>query len=321
MTIETVEVSFRVPPPLKGERVDAYLVSRLRGYSRSRVQKLIQEGKVRVRGRQAKPAARVDGGDTVVVLYPRIAEAPCAVERLEVVFEDESLLAVSKPAGMLSHPTHKVIRNTATAVLKSQLPGQTLRLAHRLDRETSGVLLFSKSVEAARSVFEQFFGRKTEKEYLAIVRGKASFKKKSVSLPLEREGGMIRVKQTSSTGTGQTAISEVEILSASETLSLARIRPRTGRLHQIRVHLASLGHPVLGDKLYYGDGRYYLKAVDKTLAPADYAALGAERQLLHAWKLRLRHPVLGTSLEITAPIPADFRAVAQAAGLDLPEGA
>ena len=132
---------------------------------------------------------------------------------------------------------------------------------------------------------------------------------------------MIRVKQTSSTGTGQTAISEVEILSASATLSLARIRPRTGRLHQIRVHLASLGHPVLGDKLYYGDGRYYLKAVDKTLAPADYAALGAERQLLHAWKLRLRHPVLGTSLELTAPIPADFRAVAQAAGHDLPEGA
>lgn len=321
MATETVEVSFRVPPPLKGERVDAYLVSRLRGYSRSRVQKLIQEGKVRVRGRLAKPAARVDGGDTVIVLYPRIAEAPCAVERLEVVLEDESLLAVVKPAGMLSHPTHKVIRNTATAVLKTQFPGIQLRLAHRLDRETSGVLLFSKTVEAARGLFKQFFERDMEKEYLAIIRGKTDFKNKTVSLPLQREGGEIRVRQSAATGGGQAAVSEIRIFSTGETLSLARVRPKTGRLHQIRVHLASLGHPVLGDKLYYGDGEYYLKAVDKTLAPADFAALGAERQLLHAWKLSLRHPITGKNLELTAPVPGDFRAVAQAAGLSLPEGA
>ncbi len=321
MTTETVEVAFQVPPPLKGERVDAYLVSRLRGYSRSRVQKLIQEGKVRVRGRMAKPAARVDGGDTVIVLYPRIAEAPCAVERLEVVFEDESLLAVAKPAGMLSHPTHKVIRNTATAVLKAQFPGMSLRLAHRLDRETSGVLLFSKTVEAARGLFKQFFERNLEKEYLAIVRGKTDFKNKTVSRPLQREGGEIRVKQSSASGEGQAAVSEIRIFSTSETLSLARVKPKTGRLHQIRVHLASLGHPVLGDKLYYGDGEYYMKAVNKTLLPGDYTALGAERQLLHAWKLRLRHPITGTALELTAPIPEDFRAVAQTAGLALPESA
>lgn len=298
--------------------MDSYLVSRLRGYSRSRVQKLIAEGKVRVRGRQAKAAARVDGGDKVIVLYPRAPEPPCAVDRLAVLFEDEALLAVAKPSGMLSHPTHRVLRNTATAVLGAQFPGLSLRLAHRLDRETSGVLLFSKTLEAARSLFGQFYKREIEKEYLAIIRGKAQFKKKIISRPLGREGGMIRVRQTASGEGARPAISELDIVSVSETLSLVRVRPRTGRLHQIRVHLACLGHPVLGDKLYTGDGEFYMKAVRKELGPVDYAALGAKRQMLHAWKLRLRHPVTGAPLELSAPLPADFRTVAAAAGLGLP---
>lgn len=320
MPTETVEVTFKVPPPLKGERVDSYLVSRLRGYSRSRVQKLIAEGKVRVRGRRAKAAARVDGGDAVVVLYPRIPEPPCAIDRLPVLFEDESLLAVAKPAGMLSHPTHRVLRNAATAVLCRQFPGLSLRLAHRLDRETSGVLLFSKTLEAARALFGQFFKREIEKEYLAIIRGKTEFKKKIVSRPLEREGGMIRVRQTGSGADGRPAVSEIEILAASDALSLALVRPRTGRLHQIRVHLSELGHPVLGDKLYQGDGEYYMKAVRRELAEGDYAALGAARQMLHAWRLRIRHPAAGTALELRAPVPEDFLACAASRGLKIPGG-
>jgi 23S rRNA pseudouridine1911/1915/1917 synthase len=302
-----VEVRFDVQKPQHGLRVDSFLAARLHSYSRAEVQKIVAAGRVLLRGRPAKAASRVASGEVVLVRYPKHDEPPVQVERLEVLYEDESLLAVDKPAGVLSHPTSKVVDNTVTSLLAKQRPGVVPRLAHRLDRETSGVLLLSNDAKTAGALYRLFLDRKVRKEYLAVVLGRVEWRSRLVDAPIGREGAEIRVRQA--VGEGQSAVTEFELIEAGEVFSLVRARPRTGRLHQIRVHLASLGHPVAGDKLYIGGGESYMKAVRKELKEEDLSALGAARQLLHARRLTLPHPKDGRSLEITAPPPADFLAL------------
>lgn len=304
MTGAFVEVPFRVQLEHGGLRVDAFLAQRLRGYSRAEVQRLIGAGRVLLRGRPAKASQRVAKDETVLIRYPSLNEPPPLHDALRVVYEDEELLAVLKPGGVLSHPTDRVLRNTVTAILAAQFPGQRLRLGHRLDRETSGVLLLSKTPEAAASLVDQFTRRRVSKEYLALVLGRFPERRTLIEAPVGREDGEIKVRQA--VGRGQSAATEFERLDANEKASLLLARPRTGRLHQIRVHLASLGHPVLGDKLYTGKGEAYLKAVRKELTEDDLRALGAPRQMLHAWRIRLFRPRDGKPLEVCAPPPADF---------------
>lgn len=312
-----VEVPFEVQKPQDGLRVDAYLAQRLHRYSRSAVQKLIGEGQVSVAGRAVKASTRVAAGQTVIIRYPRREEPPAAADRLEILYEDDWLLAVDKPPRMLSHPTDKVVENSVTSVLKKQLDGRKAHLAHRLDRETSGVLLLSKDPATARLLTDAFFERAVRKRYLALVGVPLEWKKKTVDAPIDYEGGEIMVRQA--VGAGQPAITDFEVLATNATLSLVAARPRTGRLHQIRAHLASLAAPILGDKLYTGDGAYYMKAVRKELTDADLDALGAPRQMLHAETLELAHPVSERPLAIRAPLPSDFRACLAAAGLELPD--
>lgn len=302
-----IDVRFQVQKPQHGQRVDAFLAARLHRYSRAEVQRIVAEGRVLLRGRAAKAASRVADGEIVVVRYPKREEPPALVDKLEVLYEDESLLAVDKPAGVLSHPTDKVFANTVTSLMKNQRPELVPRLAHRLDRETSGVLLLSKDVTTAGALYRLFLSRQVRKEYLAVVLGRVEWRSKLVDAPIGREGAEIRVRQA--VGEGQSAVTEFELVEAGETFSLVRARPRTGRLHQIRVHLASLGHPVAGDKLYIGAGESYMKAVRKELKDEDLTALGASRQLLHAHRLTLPHPATKEPLEIVAPVPADFKAL------------
>jgi 23S rRNA pseudouridine1911/1915/1917 synthase len=314
---EWVEVPFEVQKPQDGWRVDAYLAHRLHRYSRSAVQKLIENSQVSIAGRVVKPSTRVADGQTVVVKYPKREEPPPTVERLSVVYEDDHLLAVDKPGQVLSHPTDKIVENAVTTILKKQLPGLTLHLLHRLDRETSGVLLLAKDPRAARLMTEAFEGREVQKTYWALAAGRVEWARKTVDAPMERaEGHEIKVLQKA--GTGLPAVTEFTRLAAHDAASLVEARPKTGRLHQIRVHLAHAGHPILGDKLYTGGGEYYMKAVRKELTDGDLGALGAPRQMLHARRLALTHPATKRSLVIEAPLPADFRACMDAAGLEAP---
>lgn len=309
-----VDVLFEVPGGQPPARVDAYLARRLHRYSRAEVQRLIDQGRVLVRGARVKAASRVAPGDRIVVRYPRKEEPPPRHERLEVLYEDDCLVAVAKPGDLLSHPTDKVLRGAATSILRAQF-GRSLHLAHRLDRETSGVLLLAKDPASARSLVDQFTRREISKRYLALARGRVAFERRLVDTPIGREDREIKVRQA--VGRGQAAATEFRRLAASDRLSLVLALPRTGRLHQIRVHLASLGHPVLGDKLYTGQGEAYLKAVRRELTRDDLAGLGADRQMLHAWIVRLKHPATGRTLEIAAPPPDDFASAASAGGLGL----
>ena len=311
-----VEVPFQVQKPHHGLRVDSYLAARLHRYSRSQVQRLISSGRVSLDRHGIKPSTRVRDGETVVIRYPRHREPPCPHAELPVLFDDKTLLAVDKPAGLICHPTDKIHNNTATSILKRQFPGQRLHLAHRLDRETSGVLILAKDPKTACALAGQFAGRQVRKEYLALAAGRVLWKRKTGSESLGREGLEIKVRQA--VGRGSPAQTQFQTLASCARFSLVKASPKTGRLHQIRVHLAHLGHPVLGDKLYTGQGEIYMKAVRKTLDPRDLEHLGAARQMLHAWRLRLTHPTLGIPIDIKAPLPDDFRGLLESAGLELP---
>jgi 23S rRNA pseudouridine1911/1915/1917 synthase len=304
MAEDWVEVPFEVQRPQHGLRLDAFLAGRLKRYSRAEVQRIIGEGRVFLRGRTAKASARLADGDAVLVRYPRHLEPPCPHAELPVLYEDAELLAVNKPGGVLSHPTDKIVENTATSILKRQFPALTLHLAHRLDRDTSGVLLLTKSPATARLMNESFFERKVQKEYLALVAGRPAWDRTTVDVPIGREGLEIKVRQAAS-DKGQAALTEFELVSRGTGRSLVSARPKTGRLHQIRVHLAHLGHPVVGDKLYTGDGALYMKMVDKKITREDIESLGAQRQMLHAHTLTL--PWNGTMKMITAPLHDDFK--------------
>lgn len=224
---------------------------------------------------------------------------------MPILYQDERLVVIDKPGGTLSHPTDKIQRNTVTHLLSKQL-GRKVFLAHRLDRETSGVLLLALDAEAARAIHEQFLAHGVKKEYLAVVLGDVSWTKKTVDAPIGDEGGVIKVRRAVGVEGGDEAITDFERLAHDGRYSLLSAKPRTGRLHQIRAHLASIGHPIAGDKLYHGEGEVYLKAVNKSLTPADLVSLGAKRQLLHAWRLSFKHPEDGRPLRFEAPVPADF---------------
>ena len=301
-----IEVPFRVLKEHEGRRLDAFLALRLgKKYSRMAVQKLIDKGKVTRAARPVKAAARVAEGETVLIRYPRVAEPPVPHETMPILFQDEKIVVISKPGGTLSHPTDKVLHNTVTHLLTKQL-GRKVYLAHRLDRETSGTMVLALDADAARGLYEQFVARTVRKEYLAVVFGAAAWDDKVVDAPLGAEGGAIRVRRAVGGADGQSAVTEFRPLKTDGRLSLVSAMPRTGRLHQIRAHLAHIGHPLVGDKLYCGDGEVYMKAVRKEVSRADLDALGADRQLLHAWRLSFAHPGDGRPMSFEAPVPADF---------------
>lgn len=317
-----VDVPFEVQKPHHGLRLDAYLAGRLHRYSRCQVQRLIEDGRVSLPGRAIKPATRVICGETVLIRYPRHQELPCPHDELPVVYEDECLLVINKPAPLLCHPTDRIQNNTVTSILKRQFPGQRLHLVHRLDRETSGTLLLAKNPKAATAAAKSFVNRKVRKEYLTLVFGRVNWRRTLVDAALGREDRDIKVRQAvyqeDVPATAASAQTEFERLAGRDTVSLVRALPKTGRLHQIRVHLAHLGHPVLGDKLYLGKGELYMKAVRKTLTPEDMDKLGAQRQMLHAHRLTLPHPGTGRELSVASPLPDDFRRILQDAGIPLP---
>ncbi|PCI36702.1 MAG: RNA pseudouridine synthase, partial [Elusimicrobia bacterium] len=265
------------------------------------------EGKVSLRGVRAKASARLRTDDVVVLRYARREEPAPTHARLPILFEDDRILVVNKPPDLIVHPTDRVIRNTVLSILREQTGAGFLTLAHRLDRETSGVLVLAKDSAAAAALQGQFERREIRKEYLALVRGVPPQKRFAIDAPLGKAGGEILVQQAVLED-GAAAQTDFTVVAAGGEAALVQARPRTGRLHQIRVHLAHAGFPILGDKLYNGDGSAYLKAVAKTFDGSDAERLGASRQMLHARRLWLRHPETGPMI-FKAPLPDDFKKI------------
>ncbi|MBI3668200.1 MAG: RluA family pseudouridine synthase [Acidobacteria bacterium] len=305
-----------------GLRLDRYLAARLPALSRTRIQELIEEGHVQVGGAAAKRAQRVAAGEAIAVeILPRppLAAVPEAIP-VEILYEDEDLVAVNKPAGMVVHAGAGVVSGTLVNALLHHLGklsdvGGALRpgIVHRLDRGTSGVLLVARTDEAHRLLADQFRARRVRKTYLALVHGRVERDAGTIGLPIARDLRR-RTRMTARRREGREARTDWHVLARLHGFTLVEVDLRTGRMHQIRVHFSALRHPVVGDTLY-GAPRE-ARAGRETLPP-----LG--RNFLHAACIAFVHPRRAEPMEIRAPLPADLRAYLErlAAALGLRLGA
>jgi 23S rRNA pseudouridine1911/1915/1917 synthase len=284
-----------------GKRLDQMLHERLPQYSRSRIQQWIQAGRVLVEGVRKRPSHSLRAGEAIDV---EPAEAPPlrAVPEdipLSVLYEDADVVAIDKPAGMVVHAGAGVHSGTVVNALLHRFGALSgvagaLRpgIVHRLDRYTSGVLLVAKNDDAHRRLAEQFAGRQVEKVYLALVHGKVKQESGRMERPIARDP-VRRTRMTARLDKGRAAWSEYRVLRRFDRFTLLEVRIGTGRTHQIRVHLSSIGHPVAGDTLYG--------------APAKVEgrpALG--RYFLHARRIRFHQPSTGEEIVVESPLPADL---------------
>ena len=286
------------------ERLDKVLLSRYPDFSRSRIEGLVKAGFVTVNGAvAAKAGMKVSSGDEITVEVPPPVPAVPEPEDipLSVVFEDDDMLVIDKPPGMVVHPAPGHFTGTLVNALLAHCPnlsgiGGVARpgIVHRLDQDTSGLIVVAKTQAAMDSLARAFASHKNvEKTYLAVVHGRPRLKSGRIENfigrhPVDRKRMAILEKG------GKLAITNWRVLFAGDAVSVMECGIETGRTHQIRVHMASLGCPVIGDRTY-GKG-----ALDRRLDPVP------PRQMLHAWKLRLWHPVKGVEMSFEAPPPADM---------------
>jgi 23S rRNA pseudouridine1911/1915/1917 synthase len=295
----------RVGPGDQGQRLDVFLSRRFR-YSRTRLRLRYREGILAADGRPLRWSHRLRKDELLLVPVRDRPELPVPVE-YSLLYRDEWLVAVDKGSGAPVHPTRSFQTRTVLTKLRQELELPELKLAHRLDRETSGVLLCGATVPVLTHLMRQFASRQVRKRYLAVVRGVPAFARQTVDLPLRLDLNFpLRTRMIVDREGGQPARTEFEVLERRVDRALVAAVPQTGRQHQIRIHLAEIGHPVLGDKLYQEGGRPYLAMFKDALGEADYARLGHHRHALHAERLEFTHPITGQRMTLVAPLPRDL---------------
>ncbi len=287
-------------------RLDQFLANRLPEFSRSRLQALIRDGFVRLNNATSRPSQIVRGGDTIELIEPPLEKIETLPEPipLEILFEDNDLIVINKPAGLVVHPgaghrEHTLVNallnhcTTLSGIGGKERPG----IVHRLDKETSGALVVAKNDAAHRGLSKQFAERAVEKIYLALVAGKLRKPAGVIEENIARHP-VHRQRMSATAPRGRAAKTEYRVVRSGDRASLVECRLHSGRTHQIRVHLHHIGHPVLGDKVY-----------------ALRLAENFPRQMLHAWKLGFRHPRTEEWKSFEAPIPDDFKHALAASGL------
>lgn len=325
-TVRTITAT-RGEARMRLDRVLQRQLTDVRGATRTKVQAWIRQGAVFVNGRAAdRPAARVALGDAITVhlasdaLRQAIVAEPEPLTGVPVLYEDAAFLAVDKPAGMVVHPTYGHATGTLMNGLlwhARQWPApQRPSLVGRLDKQTSGIVLVARTRAVHASLQRALAHSVSHKDYLALVYGRVARSSGTIELRLHRDD-RDRRRVVASTRRGQPSVTSYERLAHASAsapgLALLRCRLHTGRMHQIRVHLASRGWPIVGDPTY-GEPRW-VDVVDQTLKQALRAF---PRQALHAWRLSFPHPVTGAPVRIEAPIPPDLQALFSLAALKVP---
>ena len=315
----SINIPFEVDATEHGSRADVFLSRRIKRMSRSVAAEIIRIGNFKREGGLPvrKPSERVRTGDRLFLRRKPLVEKPTDDIQLPVVYEDEHLLAVNKPGDLVVHPTASAFHRTLIRVLRNRRPGEYLTLAHRLDKETSGVMLLCKTEASDVAIKDDFAFRRVKKAYHAIVVGVVEQDEFVVDAPLRLAPDSLTSCLMETGGEGAApAVTDVSVIARGRQATLVEARPRTGRQHQIRVHLAHVGHPIIGDKLYLGDEELMMRALGEDLDRDTVTGLvGHWRQALHAERLILRHPILGQETVICAPTPADLLALAVRHGI------
>jgi len=293
-----------------GARIDSFLASRITDTSRTRIQRAVEDGEVLVNDRAVKPSYRLRAGDLVEV--DLLAPPPLALAAepipLNILFEDEDLVVVDKPAGMVVHPGAAVESGTLANALAyhfDRLSGSAGRIrpgiVHRLDKETSGLLVVAKNDLAHEKLSDQFRDRLVFKMYIALVYGRVSQARGEIEARIGRSHHNRTRMAVLRGGAGRPAHTLFEVAATYNEFTLLKVRIKTGRTHQIRVHMAHIGHPVVGDATY-GQGRE--NSIRSAQTRARVKALG--RHFLHSAQLGFAHPRTGETLEFTSPLPAEL---------------
>jgi 23S rRNA pseudouridine1911/1915/1917 synthase len=307
---EAILKVYRVPAECAGMRLDVFLRLQMRNTSRTRARAIIEQSAHAADGRALRANDRVKADERIALWrapFEEVDEVP-----LPVLYEDPHLLAIDKPPLVTVHPTARYHKSTVIERLRAARPAAFLALIHRIDRETSGVLMLAKHLESERA-FKRLLEERSvtgvesvQKTYVAVTRGIPPLS--SCELPVELDtDNPLRVKmRIAAPGQGLEARTDIQVSETRGGYALCRLALHTGRQHQIRLHLAALGCPVVGDKLYGPDERLLARAADGELTEDDLQLLEHPRQLLHAERYDFVHPVTGEPLSLVAPLPRDL---------------
>jgi 23S rRNA pseudouridine1911/1915/1917 synthase len=314
--MEREKIRIVVPSGEHRKRIDIYLTHRIENATRNKVQNAIASGMVLVNGKAVKSSHQLSPNDVIDITFPRPPRPEAEPEEipLDIIYEDDSLLVVNKPAGMVTHPAYGNFTGTLVNALlyhcnqlarsdKELRPG----IVHRLDKDTTGLMVVAKTDLAHAFLAKQFSRRTIDREYWAIVWGRFKVRKGTVETNLGRSKR--DRKKVAVTEDGRLAITEYEVLKEFEFLSLVRLHLRTGRTHQIRVHLSHIGHPVFGDPTYNGRSNAWNGLIGKKAQQASNLLKLISRQALHAKTIGFIHPVSKEFVKFNSELPGDMKNV------------
>jgi 23S rRNA pseudouridine1911/1915/1917 synthase len=285
----------------KGKRLDIYIAENFNELSRTMIKKLIESNNILVNDKSEKVSYKVQANDNISIDVPKAKETKLKAQEipLDIIYEDSDIIVVNKPKGMVVHPANGnpdgTLVNAILSICKNSLSGigGELRpgIVHRLDKDTSGLIIVAKNDKAHINMSEQIKERNVKKTYIALVRGNVPEEEATINMPIGRSTK--DRKKMAVTKNGKQAITHFKVLKRYSKYTLLEIKIETGRTHQIRVHMAEIGYPVVGDAVYSNGKNEF----------------GIEGQMLHAYKLEFMHPITNKHMELTAPLPQYFEEI------------
>jgi 23S rRNA pseudouridine1911/1915/1917 synthase len=307
---DSVVLTFNVASEHAGLRLDRFIQNRIPRLSRTRAQKIIRACACRGDGSKRLPSDLVRAGEVVFLVREQFVEPETPLD-FEIVFQDEAILAIDKPAGLPVHPSATYHKHTLSYLLKERYErdgNRGPRIAHRLDRETSGIVLCGCTKSDETNLKRAFETHTVEKTYLAIVEGLLTEERGSIEIPLARaKEGLHLLMKVCEPPEGLEARTDYQVLERRKSHTLLELYPRTGRQHQLRVHLSAIGHPIVGDKLYGPERELpFLEYIETGLTEQLANRLGHRRHALHAHRIVFEHPRTRQQCTLTSPLPQDL---------------